>query len=281
MKYKVSVLIVNYNNAPTLKRAIESVLCQATSFPYEIIVVDDGSTDGSEEFLRSYENNSIALCYYKGMRNFLIALFKHQGIMKTYRDGFRFCKGEYLAICDSDDYFCDVNKLQKQVDYMDSNQDCGICYTKTYTEIGYQRYLMGHSSNYLDSHLTFDDILRGRAEIHSPSMMIRKRYFDKFVKFEKFIKWGMFVWDLPIVLTFVKHCNLRYIDSYSAVWSKLPESFTQTRSKRKKLKLVFGYSWIKLWFVLRYGCKPSTLIYLIYRFFRDITSASLGKWNKR
>ncbi len=271
MKYKVSVLVVNYNNAPTLKRAIESVLCQATSFPYEIIVVDDDSTDNSEDILMEYENNPIVL----------FALFEHQGIMKTYRDGFRFCKGEYIAICDSDDYFCDVNKLQKQVDYMDSHLDCGICYTKTYTDVGEKRYLIGYSSKYLDDHLTFDDILRGRSEIHSPSMMIRKSCFDRHIKFEGFIKWRMFVWDLPIVLTLVKHCNFHYIDSYSAVWSKLPESFTQTRSKRKKLKLVFGYSWIKLWFVLRYGCKPSTLIYLIYRFFRDIISASLGKWNKK
>ena len=271
MNYKVSVLIVNYNNAPTLKRSIESVLCQATSFRYEIIVVDDGSTDNSVDVLEQYENHP----------DILIAELEHSGMMKTYQFGFYICEGEYIAICDSDDYWCDVNKLQKQVEYMDSQPNCGICYTKTYTEIGEKRLLMGHSSEYLDSHLTFDDILKGTAEIHSPSMMIRKRYFDKYVDFEQFIKWKMFVWDLPIVLTLINYTYFHYIDYYSAVWSRLPESFTQTRSRIKKLKLIFGYFWIKLWFILRYGCEFKTLYFITYRFFRDIVSDLLGKWNNK
>jgi len=116
--------MTSYNKAQYLKRAIDSVLDQKVDFKYEIIIVDDGSDDGSIDIIKSYSD--------KRIRAFLE---KHKGMMETYEFGFAKCNGEYIALCECDDYWIDIYKLQKKVTYMDAHRDCGLCITKVYTEI--------------------------------------------------------------------------------------------------------------------------------------------------
>ena len=90
----ISFIIPSYNSTNTIKRAIDSILNQNTELEYEIIVVDDGSTDNTEEALKCYENDE-RIKYYKK---------ENSGVADTRNFGVKIATGEYIIFVDSDDY---------------------------------------------------------------------------------------------------------------------------------------------------------------------------------
>ena len=90
----ISFIIPSYNSASTIKRAIESILSQTANIKYEIIIVDDGSIDNTEEVLRSYEKDE-RIKYYKK---------ENSGVADTRNYGVKMATGEYIIFVDSDDY---------------------------------------------------------------------------------------------------------------------------------------------------------------------------------
>ena len=111
----VSIVCTNYNKGPWIVDAIESFLRQKTNFVYEIIIIDDKSTDNSPEIIKKYaEEHS----------DKIRAIFnrKNLGITKTWKKVCRQANGKYIARCDGDDYWIDNYKLQKQVDALRKNR---------------------------------------------------------------------------------------------------------------------------------------------------------------
>ena len=90
----ISFVIPSYNSVNTIKRAIESILKQTSDVKYEIIVVDDGSTDNTEEVLKCYENDE-RIKYYKK---------ENSGVADTRNFGVKKSTGDYIIFVDSDDY---------------------------------------------------------------------------------------------------------------------------------------------------------------------------------
>ena len=98
----VSVILCNYNYEKYIGEAIESVLCQ-THENLELIVVDDGSSDTSNQIINSYDDKRI------------IKLFQaNGGQAAAFNSGFELCKGRLVAFLDSDDYWCS-DKIEKCV----------------------------------------------------------------------------------------------------------------------------------------------------------------------
>ena len=111
----VSVIIPTFNRACLLGRSIESVLSQ-TYNDYEIIVVDDGSDDGTGEIIKSFN---------KQIRFFRIP---HSGVSKARNTGIDNAKGDWISFLDSDDYWL-PQKLEKQMAYLNVNPEYRICHT--------------------------------------------------------------------------------------------------------------------------------------------------------
>lgn len=122
----ISFIIPTYNSANTIKRAIDSILNQNTDLEYEIIVVDDGSTDNTEEALKGYEEDK-RIKYYKK---------DNTGVADTRNYGVKMATGEYIIFVDSDDYISenllnDIERFIRQgielikwnVTFVDENQN--------------------------------------------------------------------------------------------------------------------------------------------------------------
>lgn len=118
---KVSVIILSYNQGKYIRQALDGVVSQQTNFPFEVIVADDCSMDDTLDVCRDFESKySFVKVKQSG---------KNLGYSKNWERALSLGDGEYLAIFEGDDYWTDNNKLQKQVEFMDSNPDCGMCYT--------------------------------------------------------------------------------------------------------------------------------------------------------
>lgn len=107
----VSVVITTYNREKSLGRAIESVLVQSYS-NIEIIIIDNGSTDGTRDVVRSYEKEHKINYIYKDNKDSYIPNL-NSGIVES--------RGKYIAMLDDDDYWCDKEKLEKQVNFLEKN----------------------------------------------------------------------------------------------------------------------------------------------------------------
>ncbi len=116
----VSVCMASYNHEPYLRQAVDSVLAQTRS-DLELVVVDDGSTDGSAELLRSLARARPAVRFlFHENRG-------HRGISASWNEAFRASRGQYLAWIGSDDVWY-PEKLARQVALLESRPDVGLVY---------------------------------------------------------------------------------------------------------------------------------------------------------
>lgn len=113
---KVSIICTNYNKGDWVREAMDSFLNQKTNFDFEIIIIDDASTDHSYEIIQEYQNK-----FPEKVRTFRNEV--NLGITKTWKKICQEAKGQYIARCDSDDFWTDPLKLQKQVDLLDASID--------------------------------------------------------------------------------------------------------------------------------------------------------------
>ncbi len=114
---KLCVVIPSYNHGKFLKKAIDSVLNQ-TYKDFELIIIDDASTDNSRKIIDSYKDPRI-IKYYNA---------ENQGAVVTLNQLIEFANSEYIALLNSDDYW-EPTKLQKQIDYLDTHKDKAACFT--------------------------------------------------------------------------------------------------------------------------------------------------------
>ncbi|MBG44359.1 MAG: hypothetical protein CL530_10370 [Aequorivita sp.] len=113
---KVSVILPIYNGEKTLKTTLES-LVEQTFQDFELVACIDGTNDGSEEILKSYQDSFVKMLILKNERNLGLGPTMNRLVANT--------KGEYIAVAEQDDYYY-PNRLQLQVDILDSKKDIGL-----------------------------------------------------------------------------------------------------------------------------------------------------------
>ncbi|WP_051906882.1 glycosyltransferase [Methylomarinum vadi] len=120
----VSIICNTYNHKNFISDAIEGFLIQETTFPVEILIHDDASTDGTTEIVKSYEKKypDLIKAIYQNKNQ------RSQGIKPFVKFQHPRAKGKYIALCEGDDYWTAPDKLQKQIDFLEKNRDFSICF---------------------------------------------------------------------------------------------------------------------------------------------------------
>ena len=163
---RVSVLIPLYNSRDYIREAIESVLGQ-TYHDYEIIVADDGSTDGSGDIVRSFENVIFYDCEHKGIsatRNYLISK----------------AGGELITFIDADDLW-DPDKLRKQTEYLDAHPECELVFCR------YKNFSHINAEELTDAQM---QLIKTEIPYYLPSACIRREVFEKYGFFDPMCEYG-------------------------------------------------------------------------------------------
>jgi len=156
----ISVILPVYNGASFLKEAIDSILAQ-TFEDFELIIVNDGSTDASEEIVFSIEDNRIV--YIKNEFNI--------GIVGSLNKAIEVAKGKYIARMDADDVSYPI-RFQIQLDYLEANLEVGIC-SSVLKVLGKNEII-----KYPEIHedISFEFLVRNA--IAHPAVMFRKALYD-------------------------------------------------------------------------------------------------------
>lgn len=129
-KYKVSVRLMTYQHEAYIRQAMEGVLFQRTTFPVEVVVGDDFSTDRTLDIIREFTPTQmihIRILERKQGDDYAVKR-KALGRLYNFSDIVMHCQGEYVALLDGDDYWTDPLKLQKQADFLDTHADYAACY---------------------------------------------------------------------------------------------------------------------------------------------------------
>jgi len=219
----LSIIMPCYNVATTLERALDSIINQRTNFEYEIVIVDDGSTDSTVTIAQKYS------LQYKNMR--ILCNEINRGNAYTFYTGLTAAKGRYFCVLDGDDYYTIPDKLQRQVDFLESDLseeyvavatqyiiDLGnglvsIPDRSTYKEFSYVDFLTQHSGYYHTATYMYRNIFKGnvpdlfKEELYrgdTPRTTFHLMYSGKKVK----------------ILDFV---GSAYTFEFSGIWSSLKQ----------------------------------------------------------
>ena len=120
----VSVHCLTYNHGKYIRKTLSSFVEQKTNFKFEVLIHDDASTDNTAQIIHEFELTYPEIIkpiyqkenqYSKGTR-----------IVREFQ--LSRAKGKYMAVCEGDDFWIDKNKLQKQVDYMETHPDCTLTF---------------------------------------------------------------------------------------------------------------------------------------------------------
>lgn len=169
----VSVLMLTYNRGWCLGEAISSVLNQ-TYQNFELIIIDDGSSDNTEEIVASFSDPRIK--YFKHQENL--------GLKKSRQESLTLATGTYIAVLDSDDLWCSPDKLAKQVEYLENNPAVVMVGTNI-IKIDNLGNEIGKSNYTLDNDTIRRNILVRNQFAHS-SVLIRKSVIAKTAGYDNF-----------------------------------------------------------------------------------------------
>lgn len=173
MDTKVSVVMITYGHENYIKQAIKGVLNQKCNFNIELIVANDKSPDNTDQIINEIianEPNSSIIKYINRSENI--------GMMPNLLDALKNANGDYIAICDGDDYWTDNYKLQKQIDALESNPEYSLCFHNA--KVVYENSVKKpHLFNGVDQKQTlyFDDLIE-RWQIATASMVYKNMKLD-------------------------------------------------------------------------------------------------------
>lgn len=209
---KVSIVIATYNQERFIGKAIDSVLAQQVSFPVEILVGDDFSTDRTRDIIREYERRHPGLV--RGVfhtRN----LGKNGGI--NFLETLKQAEGEYYAAMDGDDYWTNPLKVQMQADFLDAHSDCSAVFHNaliTYEDGSPEHLLNGPD---MKPFFTLDDLV-GEEEIWfmaTSSLMYRNSIKEYPAWFRESVSG-----DIPRLILKAKQGNIGYLPEVMSVYRK-------------------------------------------------------------
>lgn len=193
----ISIIIPTYNRAHLIHRAINSVLNQ-TYQDFEIIIVDDGSTDNTEEAVRSFNDSRIEYIRHE----------KNQGAAVARNTGIKAAKGEYIAFQDSDDEWF-PQKLEKQMKVFETaSPEVGVVYTGFWCMANNKkRYVPSKSVKQKEGNI-FKELLKG-SFITTQSIVVRKKCFESAGLFDENLP-RFQDWELALRLS--KHSEFKCVD---------------------------------------------------------------------
>ena len=235
MRPMISILMPSYNHERFIAIAIESALKQKTKYSFELLINDDNSTDETAKIAETYSQR------YPNIIRFF-KQNKNQGLMKSYKFLLNNAKGEYIAILESDDYWIDEEKLEKQIEKKKNNPEFGLSVSDVKLvnenndeiEVVKRTEDIGLNGNWYEQ-LLFSNFVRGGV-----SICFRKAIYDSYVDIDDYINNNFVTFDYPLLLTLAAHSKCNYIHKALSAYRILPTSLSNNAIYEKVIAFEKG-----------------------------------------
>ena len=212
----VTIASTTYNMEAFIGEAIESWLAQKTTFPFDVLISDDGSTDRTCDIVREYAGK------YPNIR--LIST-GHIGKMPNFIRSLKESKGKYVALCDGDDYWIDPFKLQKQFDFMESHPDFSECFTNSYVldtvtgvkKIAKTKIWDEATTEGLLTHRDDDNVQMSPG--HTSTFFFRNQYLQEYPGW----MYGDVMTDFPLYMLMSNYGKAKFINDITSVYRHRPD----------------------------------------------------------
>lgn len=195
----VSICCITYNQEKYIAQCLDGFLMQKTTFPFEIVISNDCSTDNTYEIINKYKEKYSYL--FKD-----VSPSKNLGSINNFYYTLSECTGKYIAFCEGDDYWIDENKLQMQVDVLEANPEVTICYCRVQTFEGQvDKHTIPLDKSITEGFVnlkdfTTEEFKNGHWTFHTSSFFIRKEILIDFANKDN-EKFGTFPYgDMPVQL---------------------------------------------------------------------------------
>ena len=204
---KLSIGLITYNHESFIEQAVAGILSQRTDFDYEILLGEDCSTDDTRRIIAE-----LAARHPQKIR--ILETPHNLGMNANYLRTLQACRGEYIALLDGDDYWCDEHKLQRQVDFLDRRPEYAISFhavRKVYEDGSHPDKILRPRRGVDD--YTLPDLLTSMF-IPTCSAVLRSRAVSKIPEWV----YRMRTTDHPIMLVASEHGKIGYMDEVMAVY---------------------------------------------------------------
>lgn len=226
----LAIRCLTYNHEPYIRQCLEGFIIQKTSFPFIAIVHDDASTDKTAEIIEEY-----ALKYPDIIKPILEKenqYSKHDGSLGSILNNAIPESVKYIAMCEGDDYWIDPNKLQKQVDFLESNPEFGMVYGKVHTWLQEENKF---GKSFGKKAHTFEELVRYNT-IPTLTVVLKynlqQQYLDEIDPVTKNWKMG----DYPMWLYISKVSKIGFIDEYFGTYRINTVSASHFKDRIGRLK---------------------------------------------
>ena len=263
----LTIFCISYNHAEFISDALDGFLNQITDFPFEIIVHDDASTDGTQEIIKKYQ---------KKYPNIIKAIFQKENQYSKGRRALSFFHGlssaPYLAVCEGDDYWIDPLKLQKQVDFLEENEDCAASFhaSQNVKETNNGEIITENSPSLIpknNKYSTIDIIKLRGGNMSTNSLLFRSKHMHSLPEWYHEVLVG----DLPLKLILAYKGDFGYIDRVMSCYRiEVKEGWTSQNLKNTKKRRKVIISIIVFW--KRYN------IYTKKSYKSEVRKAILGEY---
>lgn len=251
--FKVCVRCFTFNHAKYITDAMDGFVLQKTNFPFVVTIVDDASTDGEQEIIRQYVSEhfnvqDVDVAYTKETDYAFITFAQHKTNMNCYfavlflkenhyskkKDRFQYLKEwrddvEYEALCEGDDYWTHAEKLQRQVNVLDSNSMVGLVHTD-FSLVSGKRHHFRHSSMAEDCLIP---LLEHKYPIGTLTVMYRKTVFQSIPQLWKTDLPQISMGDYPMFIEMASIARFVYLPINSANYRVLEESASHSNNIAK------------------------------------------------
>jgi len=165
----VTICSITFNHENYIEQALDSFLIQETSFPFEIIVHDDLSTDNTSAIIQQYEEK-----YPKIIKPIYQKENQYSKGIRAISPIFVFpkAKGKYLTLCEGDDYWTGISKLEQQVEFLENNNNYSLCYHNS-TVVDENSHLLEKMKHASPKDYTVEEMLLGETFILTNTIMFR------------------------------------------------------------------------------------------------------------
>ncbi len=236
---KVSVVMITYGHEAFIADAINGVLMQEVDFEVELIIANDCSPDNTEAIVNSFGQHE-KYCWIKYTRH-----FKNKGMMPNFIWALKKAKGEFIALCEGDDYWTDPVKLQKQVDFLEANEEYSL-YLGNLQRIAEHEQDGGFKTLKVISNTSFSltsgDLLKHPFHGVTASAMYRKSAF-RTPEFLQKVKVG----EIALWMIVSKHGLVYFSNEVFGVYRKHLGSISISESyKSDSPELLKSYLWFYL-----------------------------------